>query len=111
MKSSAARAVMRLRSSDGWKEKSKPASVLIGVSLAICNAALMRRPSRMGFDRLDGAELAALDALHQVIKHLEGAWHAQGNEMLADLLDRGGRQGIGLHGCGPVVASRWATAS
>jgi hypothetical protein len=31
--------------------------------------------------------------------------------MVADLLDRGGRQGIGLHGCGPVVASRWATAS
>ena len=63
------------------------------------------------FDRLDGAELAAFDALHQMIEHLEGAWHAQGDEMLADLLDRGGRQGIGLHGCGPVVASRWATAS
>ena len=62
-------------------------------------------------DRLDGAELAALDALHQVIKHFEGAWHTQSDEMLAGLLDRGSRQGINLHGWGPVVASRWATAS
>jgi len=65
-----------------------------------------------GFDRLDGAKLAALDALHQVIKHFEGAWHTQSDEMLAGLLDRGSRQRINLHGWGPVVeASRWATAS
>ncbi len=42
-------------------------------------------------DRLDGAELAALDELHEVMEHLKGAGHAQGNEMLANLLDRGSR--------------------
>jgi len=51
---------MRLRSSDGWKEKSKPASVLIGVSLAICNAALMRRPSRMVSSSASNASIASM---------------------------------------------------
>jgi hypothetical protein len=36
----------RLRSREGWKEKSNPATVLITCSRALRNAALMRRFSR-----------------------------------------------------------------
>ena len=46
-KSSWARARTRLRSSDGWKVKSKPASVLMVESLAITSAVLTRRFSRI----------------------------------------------------------------
>ena len=46
MNSSWARVRIRLRSSEGWKEKSKPASVLTAVSRAITSAVLMRRLSR-----------------------------------------------------------------
>ena len=46
MNLSSASARMRLLSSEGWKAKSKPASVLMAVSRANMSAALMRRFSR-----------------------------------------------------------------
>ena len=46
MKSSWASARIRFLSSDGWKEKSKPASVLTVESFAILSAILARRFSR-----------------------------------------------------------------
>ena len=46
MNSSSASAMIRFLSSEGWKEKSKPASVLIVERRAIISAILMRRFSR-----------------------------------------------------------------
>ena len=46
MKLSPASAMMRLRSSEGWNEKSKPASVLTTGSRAMRSAAFIRRFSR-----------------------------------------------------------------
>ena len=54
MNSSSARAMMRFLSSEGWKEKSKPASVLIEERRAIISAILMRR--------LDHGEITAIEA-------------------------------------------------
>ena len=45
---------MRFLSSEGWKEKSKPASVLIEERRAIISAILMRR--------LDHGEITAIEA-------------------------------------------------
>ena len=66
-----ASAMMRFLSSEGWNEKSKPASVLIAESRAIVRAILMRRFSRkvissceQSVDGLKRVDLAALEAAH-----------------------------------------------
>ena len=91
---------MRLRSSEGWNEKSKPVSVLMVANRAIWRAALIRRPSlhgdllgEQGVDRLDGAELAAVELLDDALERFQGARHAQADEVAPDPLDRVLRHG------------------
>jgi len=55
--------------SEGWKEKSKPARVLIVASLAILSAVLMRRFSRcdlFGEQRVNQLEPAGLAAFDEI---------------------------------------------
>ena len=66
MKSSAASAMMRLGSSEGWNEKSKPARVLTTGNLGMRSAALIRRSSRI-------VNVALLDAARGGVEHLERA--------------------------------------
>jgi len=62
-------------------------------------------------DRLDGAEPTLLDLGDQLIERLQGARHAQSDQVMADPLDRRLRQCLGPHAGGPSAARRWATAS
>ena len=79
---------MRFLSSEGWKAKSKPASVLMVSSRPIFSAALTRRLSRrrqllaeQGVDRLQGGDLAALELAQRVLQHLERARHLEPDKM------------------------------
>ena len=99
---------MRLRSSDGWNEKSKPDSVLIGGQprhlQRRLDAAALTDGEFLGeqrLDRLDGADLTALELLDQMVERLERPRHAQADQMVADPLDRGVRRGLGLHAAAP----------
>ena len=84
MNFSSASARMRLLSSEGWKAKSKPASVLMVVRRASMSAVLMRRFSRMR-ELLDQQLVDGLDARRsrparcgaRWVEHLEGARHPQ----------------------------------
>src|SRR6185312_8344910 len=60
MKSSCARARTRLRSSEGWNEKSKPDKVLTMPRRAICSAALMRRLSRTVISSASNKSIASI---------------------------------------------------
>ena len=71
----------------GWKEKSKPASVLMAESRAICSAVLMRRLSRMVSSSVSsasiassGADLAAFDAADGVVEYLDRARHLEAHQ-------------------------------
>ena len=59
-KSRLARAMMRLRSSEGWNEKSKPVSVLMVANRAIWRAALIRRPSRTVISSASKVSIASM---------------------------------------------------
>ena len=109
---------MRLRSSDGWKAKSKPDSVLIvaeaGHLQRRLDAAALADGELLGeqhLDRLDGADLAAFDLLDEIAERFERARHAECDQVAADALDRCVRLGLASHGCGPAAARRRATAS
>ena len=105
---------MRFLSSEGWKAKSKPASVLIAVSRAIISAVLIPPVLAHGelldqdlVERADGVDLALLDAAHGLVEHLERARHAQGHQASLDAVERGGL-GIadgGAHGRPPAPAA------
>ena len=91
---------MRLRSSEGWNEKSKPVSVLMGGQPRHLESSLDPSPlphgdlfGEQGVDRLDGAELAALELLYDALERFQGARHAQANEVVPDSLDRVLRHG------------------
>ena len=114
MNCSPASARMRFLSSEGWKAKSKPASVLIAESLAIWTAILTRRFSRdgqlfgqQGVDGLDGADLAALDAAQGDVEDFQRPRHLQGDEGGLDALDDGRR----AHRTPPRRARRRPTAA
>ena len=61
-------------------------------------------------DRLDRAELAALELLDDVLERLQGARHAQADQVIADALDRRGRC-VASHAAAPFAARRLPTAS
>ena len=107
--------MIRLRSSEGWNAKSKPASVLRMGSRAMRNAALTRRFSRkrqfLGeqiVDGLDAVDLALLDAAQRGVEHLERARHLQADQAVADIVDARGWRGE-RHGrpafasCSPIA--------
>jgi hypothetical protein len=68
----------------------------------------------LGEQRLDGLNrrgLAALKLLDNMIERLQGPWHAQADQVIADPLDRrSGRQRVS-HGAASFVARRLPTAS
>ena len=59
MNSSWASAITRLRSSEGWKEKSKLSSVLTGVSRAVCSAMAILRHSREAYSSSSNSSMAS----------------------------------------------------
>lgn len=81
-------------SSEGWKAKSKPASVLIPDSLANrhFNAAVFAHRklfAEQAVDGFDGADFAAFDAAQGYIKDVQRARHLQADETGLDTLDDG----------------------
>ena len=118
MKSSWASARIRLRSSEGWKAKSKLGQRLDdtqpGHLECRLDAAGLTDGEFFGeqhLDRLDGAELTAFDLLNQMVECLECARHAQTDQVAADPFDRGIRRELARHGPAPTPARRRATAS
>ena len=96
MNCSSASARMRLRSSEGWKEKSKPASVLTAESLRHLqrhpHAPVLAQGEFLGEKHVDGFErrhLAAFDAAHRGVEDLEGPRHFQADEGALDAIDHG----------------------
>ena len=90
---------MRSRSSEGWKEKSKPASVLIGRQAAHAqrrlDAAVLAQGQFFGEQDVDGlerADLAALEPAHDVVERLQRARHLQADQVVADAVERRRRQ-------------------
>src|SRR5262245_46781824 len=116
MKSSWARARTRLRSSEGWNEKSKPARVLIVESLAMRSAILTRRFSRSvnsSANRVSitSSALASLELAHGLIKNFQSSRHLQTDQCSADAVKdrRDDLQGRS-HGWSPWQARRRPTA-
>src|SRR5439155_17451773 len=66
---------------------------------------------QQGVDRLDRADLAALELLDDVVQRLECPRHPQADEAVADALDRGIGRGNWPHAAAPSPASRRPTAS
>src|SRR5512134_422897 len=118
MNSSWARVRTRLRSSEGWKEKSKPASVLTTVSRAITSAVLMRRLSRTvssSASRADGVQrrdFAAFELADRPIEDFQRAGHPQADQGAADPVEDG-RDNFGRadHDRSPSPARRRPTAA
>src|SRR5262249_60303971 len=88
---------MRLRSSDGWNEKSKPASVLMVESLAIRSAIFTRRFSRQrqflgeqSVDDLQRTGFAALELTYGLVQDLQSSGHLQADQRFADAVEHGG---------------------
>ena len=84
----------------GLEREVEAGRVLTVASLAICSAALMRRPSRSvnsSASRVSmassGLSLAALDLAHDVVEGLQRARHAQADQVCADPLE-GGRAAV-----------------
>src|SRR5262245_14911254 len=96
MNSSSASAMMRFLSSEGWNEKSKPASVLIEDRRAIINAILMRRFSRSVSSSASStsmasiADLAMFKATQDDVEDLDRPWHLQSDQRLLDAIDERG---------------------
>jgi hypothetical protein len=66
---------------------------------------------QQGLERLQGADLATLDLAHHVVEHLQGARHAQPDQVPAQPL-QGRRDGQVLpHFRGPWLARRCPTAA
>ena len=59
-------------------------------------------------DRLEGGDLAALELAEQVLQHLEGARHAEADQVAADAVEGSGRGG---HRAGSPAASLRPTVS
>ena len=66
---------------------------------------------KQGVDCLDGADRTALELLDDTIQRLQGTWHAQADEVLADALDRRAWRDRGHHAAVPLLARRLPTAS
>jgi hypothetical protein len=78
MKSSPASAMIRLRSSEGWNEKSNP-----GHAQCRLDPAVLAQAEFLGeqiVDRLDAVDLALLDAAQHGVEHLERARHLQADQ-------------------------------
>ena len=114
MNSNSASAMMRFLSSEGWKEKSKLASVLMVESRAMTRAVLMRRFSRsveflreQRVDCLDGGHLALLDPAHRGIEDLDCARHLEADQGLLDAVDEGGDDlCVSVHRAPPFASLR-----
>ena len=110
-KSSCARAAIRSRSREGWKEKSKLLQRLdrhqLGGAQGDVDAAGF--PGRVFFaeqagDRLDGGELAAFEPGQGVIQRLQCTRHPEPDQRAPDAIEE-------LAHCGPPAARRRPTAS
>ena len=62
-------------------------------------------------DRLDSADLAALELLNNLIERLQRAWHAQADQVTSDPLDRRRGQRVTSHAAASFAARRLPTAS
>src|SRR5262245_21116532 len=95
MNLSSANAMMRFLSSEGWKEKSKPASVLMVESRAMTSAVLTRRFSRKVNSWASRASIASsghfavLEAPYRRVENLERARHLEADHGLLDAVDQG----------------------
>ena len=109
---------MRLRSSEGWNEKSKPDSVLMVASRAICSAALIRRLSRMVISSASSVSIASIALIWPrsscwttCVQRLQRARHAQADQVIAGCA-RSARLELGRpHAAAPFAARRLPTAS
>ena len=113
-------AMMRFLSSEGWKEKSKPASVLIVERRAIISAILMRRFSRSVSSSASNTSMASMAVIsprsrrRTVTSRISIARrHLQADQGLLDAVDeRGDDLGMGVHLAAPPWLARCrATAS
>ena len=75
---------MRSRSSEGWKEKSKLSSVLIGIEARGPQATPMRRPSRRFSSSARSSSIASIalisplfESAEGLVQRLERAGHVQ----------------------------------
>src|SRR3954447_12560678 len=106
---------VRMRSSEGWNEKSKPVKVLMLSNRPILSAppALAQGQflAEQGLQRLRSADLTALQAAQGLIEHLQRPRHLETDEVAADPVNEadGGRPGH--HDAPPSAASRRPTAS
>ena len=62
-------------------------------------------------DRLDRADLAAFELLDDVVERLQGARHAQADQVTSDALDRRRGRRAASHAAAPSAARRLPTAS
>jgi hypothetical protein len=100
---------MRLRSREGWNEKSNPASVLMFSSrLDAAPLAQAELLVEQLVDRLEGGDLAALELAQEVLQHLEGTRHPEADQMATDSVEGGGGGG---HRAGSAAARRRPIAS
>jgi hypothetical protein len=115
MNFSSAKARMRCLSSEGWKAKSKPASVLTVVSRpsvsavlkrALANGKLLDEKLIEGFDAVD---LALFDTAKGGVEHFQGPRHSERHQAVLDAV-QGGGSGMDHHGRSPATARRSATA-
>ena len=116
MKLSSASARMRLRSSEGWKAKSKPASVLTVVSRDMRSAVLTRRLSRKvssSSNRLSSASTQVISPCSTRRRVASSISSARGilsaDEALLDAVE-GRRIGVDGHDRPSEMASRLPTA-
>ena len=106
-------------SSEGWNEKSKPASVFDGGvprhDERHLDAAVLAQGKLLGEQRVDGFErihFAALDPAHGGVEDFDGARHFQADQALLDAVDDGGDDlGMRGHRILPWLARRRPTAS
>ena len=96
MNLSSASAMMRFLSSEGWKEKSKLASVLMVESRAMTSAVLTRRFSRKVSSSASRASMASSAVIsprsrsaHGRVEDLDRAWHLEADHGVLDAVDHG----------------------
>jgi hypothetical protein len=108
---------IRSRSSEGWKEKSNPASVLMVArphaqrrldAAVLAQGQFFRQQDVDGFERGD---LALLEAGYDMVERFQRPRHLQADQIMADAVDRRRRgvEGAGHGRCSRAIAL--ATAS